>query len=92
MYEALNSHLAAATTAARSAFGGNLIYSSAEFEWDGIDWSVFDYIGMDHYRDASNQTTYVDQLRGRRRHGKPIIVTEFGCGAFDGADLVGSAS
>jgi hypothetical protein len=92
MYEALNAHLAVATTAARSVFGGALIYSSAEFEWDGIDWSVLDYVGMNHYRDAANQATYVDQLRGMRRHGKPIIVTEFGCGAFEGADQAGSAS
>lgn len=82
----LNVFLRQSRAAARSAFRGPLIYSAGPWEWDGVDWSDFDLVGLDHYRDASNAATYVDVLRDARRHGKPVVVAEFGCCTFEGAE------
>ena len=85
-YQNLNDYLEQATSAARAVFAGDLIYSAGPWEWGAVDWSRFNFVGLDHYRDASNEATYVDELRAIWQHGKPIIVTEFGCCCYDGAE------
>lgn len=85
----LNAYLGRATGVARASFGGDLIYSAGPWEWGSVDWSRFDLVGLDHYLDASNEATYVAELRALRRHGKPIVVTEFGCCCYEGAELAG---
>ena len=85
----LNGFLSYAVETIRPIFAGLLTYSSGP--WEQIDWSPFDIVGVDLYRDATNRATYVDDLRGYRSYGKPLIITEFGCCTFDGAaDLGGS--
>lgn len=79
----LNAHLGRASARAREHFGGPLVYSAGE--WEGVDWSPFDYVGMDYYRERLNASTYVAGLRALKRHGKPVIITEFGCSSFRGA-------
>ena len=72
-------------------FGGPLTYSSGP--WEEVDWSGFDIVGIDLYRDAENEATFVDDVGRLHRHGKPVVITEFGCCSFRGAeDLGGRAS
>jgi hypothetical protein len=84
---ALNGFLAYAVETIRPAFAGLLTYSSGP--WERVDWSPFDVVGVDLYRDDENRATYVDELRGYRAHGKRMIITEFGCCTFDGAADLG---
>ena len=43
-------------------------------------------VGVDLYRDASNEATYRQDVRALHRHGKPVVITEFGCCSYVGAD------
>src|SRR5262245_38409351 len=79
----LNGFLAATAAAARSRFAGPLTYASGM--WAPLDWSAFDIVATDAYRDASNAGTFRSELRKRLQHGKPLAVTEFGCCGYAGA-------
>ncbi|MDH6119594.1 hypothetical protein [Kitasatospora sp. GAS204B] len=79
----LNAFLARAAGVAREHFHGRLSYASGV--WERIDWTPFDLVGVDAYRDADNAGRYREQLRHEFRHGKPVVVTEFGCCAYQGA-------
>jgi hypothetical protein len=48
------------------------------FIWEKVDWSVFDFIGVDHYREARIEDRYLEMLQPLFAHGKPVVVTEFG--------------
>ncbi len=84
---ALNGFLAYAVETVKPIFGGDLTYSSGP--WESVEWSSFDVVGVDLYRDANNRATYVDDLRAYFAPGKPVIITEFGCCTFDGAADLG---
>lgn len=87
----LHTLLSAAAATARRRFQGPLAYSAAG--WEHVDWSLFDVVGVSLYRGARNQAGYADRLRSLvRDHDKPVVITEFGCGAFAGADLRGAGS
>jgi hypothetical protein len=86
----LNPYLDAACRTAREHFGGPLTYSAGE--WEGVDWTPFDFVGVDLYRDGSNAGSYRDKLRGLAAHGKPVVITEFGCAAFTGAERKGGGA
>ncbi|WLW58180.1 hypothetical protein [Streptomyces sp. YU58] len=80
--------LTSAVATARRRFGGPVTYSAAG--WEHVDWSLFDLVGVSLYRSGRNHATYTDRLRGLvRDHDKPVVITEFGCGAFTGADQRG---
>lgn len=50
-------------------------------------------VGVSFYRSGRNHPTYTDRLRSLvRDHDKPVVITEFGCGAFPGADQRGAGS
>lgn len=85
--ERLGDFLARARGVVTQYFGGATTYSSGQ--WETVEWTDFDYAGIDHYRDRDNTTTYVDQLRTLKASGKPVIVTEFGCCTFVGAENYG---
>jgi hypothetical protein len=78
-----NTFLARAVVAVRERFAGPVTYASGV--WEQIDWSLFDIVGVDHYRDASNKSTYREQLRAYLAHQRPVVVTEFGCCTYKGA-------
>ncbi|WP_228541985.1 hypothetical protein [Nocardia sp. XZ_19_369] len=87
----LHTLLTAAASTARHRFHGPLTYSAAG--WEHVDWSLFDLVGVSLYRNARNHAGYTDRLRSLvRDHDKPVVITEFGCGAFTGADLRGAGS
>lgn len=73
----------------RTVFNGPVTYSAGT--WETVDWTAFDFVGVDLYRDRHNEKSYVRDLRGYLAHGKPLIITEFGCCAFEGAERLGGA-
>lgn len=74
--------------AAREEFRGPITYAAGA--WEDVDWSDFDIVGVNLYRSRRNADSYVDSLRARvaaaHAAGKAFVVTEFGCGAFLGAE------
>lgn len=83
----LNAYLAALVPRLRAVFDGPLVYASLTFE--RVDWGPFDYVGVDHYREARTKDRYVEALRPLDAIGKPVIVTEFGMRTFRGAESSG---
>ncbi|MBP2473494.1 hypothetical protein JOF53_002366 [Crossiella equi] len=77
-----------ALSVARARFGGRITYSAGL--WEEVDWTEFDFVGMNLYRSAENQRTYLDDLRALHKHGKPVLITEFGCATFRGAAVEGA--
>ena len=71
----------------RATFSGEITYSAGS--WETVEWSRFDVVGLNLYRDASNSASYTRTLKSAHRHGQPLLVTEFGCCSYTGADLVG---
>jgi hypothetical protein len=84
----LRGFLADAVKSARSAYHGPLTYASLIFE--DVDWSLFDLVGVDHYRDARVKARYAEMLEPLLAHGKPVVVTEFGMRTYRGADTSGA--
>lgn len=85
--EALNELLADIVEVARTHFSGKLIYGGGL--WERVDWEHFNFVGLNHYRASWNEATYVADLRAFQTLGKPIIITEFGCWTYHGADELG---
>ncbi|WP_188194707.1 CPBP family glutamic-type intramembrane protease [Nonomuraea sp. SYSU D8015] len=85
----LNRFLGEAAAVAREHFRGEVSYAAGS--WEGVDWRPFDLVGVNLYRDSSNQGRYCADLRLLQRHGKPVVITEFGCCAYDGADTKGAS-
>ena len=72
----LAEYLAGLVHAVRDVFDGPLTYASLPFEQ--VDWDPFDYVGVDHYREARNKDRSIEMLEPFLATGKPVIVTEFG--------------
>ena len=85
----LNLLLAKAAAVARSHFDGRTTYAAGL--WERVDWSCFDIVGVNYYRYLFNESNYVDGLRAFHRFGKPVVITEFGCCSYDGAERKGPA-
>jgi len=85
----LNKHLQKALATAKKHFHGQVSYSAGI--WEDIDWSGFDFVGLNYYREASNQSTYAIDLRSFHRYNKPIVITEFGCCCYEGSDMKGGS-
>ena len=73
----LNAFLSKANAEARKVFGGKVTYAS--LIWEAVDWSLFDFVGVDHYRAERIKDKYIDMLKSAFAHGKPVVITEFGC-------------
>jgi len=72
----LNRFLAEACSVVGAVFRGQITYAS--LPWECVDWGLFDFVGVDHYRSARNEDRYADTLRQHFAHGKPVLITEFG--------------
>jgi hypothetical protein len=84
----INEFLARAVGVVRERFGGRVSYASLPLE--GVDWTPFDVIATDAgYRSAATAATFRELMRAfvaqGRAQGKPVAITEFGCGTFRGA-------
>jgi hypothetical protein len=86
-HKRLNAFLAKAAAAVREHFHGRLTYASGT--WEHVDWNVFDIVGIDYYREALNKNSYREKLRAYFKHGKPVVVLEFGCCTYKGAENKG---
>jgi hypothetical protein len=53
--------------------------------WERVDWQLFDDVSVDCYRDRFSRWRFPTLLASYRRHGKPVVATEFGCCTFAGA-------
>jgi hypothetical protein len=84
----LNAFLAELGPRLRSVFDGPLTYAALAFE--RVDWGPFDYVGVDHYREARTKDRYVEMLEPFLSTGKPVIVTEFGMRTYRGAESSGA--
>jgi len=73
----LNAFLSKANAEVRKVFGGKVTYAS--LVWEAVDWSLFDFVGVDHYRVERIKNQYIDMLKPAFSHGKPVVITEFGC-------------
>jgi hypothetical protein len=71
----------------RKKFSGKVTYASAM--WEKVDWSDFDFISMNLYKASFNTSFHDKILRKLVSKRKPVIITEFGCGTFEGADSKG---
>jgi hypothetical protein len=79
----LDAFLAKANDAVRQVFKGSVTYASVPLEI--VDWSRFDFVSVDLYRDARIKDRFTDLLRRFFGHGRPVVVTEFGCCTYRGA-------
>ncbi|MGW1892436.1 hypothetical protein ACWCP6_19665 [Streptomyces sp. NPDC002004] len=46
-------------------------------------------MGANLYLTARNKATYTEKVRALHRHGKPVVIIEFGCCTFTGAKELG---
>jgi hypothetical protein len=72
-----------AAAAVRAEFDGPVTYAAGA--WENVDWSRFDLVGVNLYRDSTNAATYPRHVRALHRHGRPVVITEFGCCSYVGA-------
>jgi len=83
----LNRVLKAAVAVARPRFDGPITYAAGT--WESVDWTPFDLIGVDLYRDRRNEKSFAADLDRYLAVGKPLVITEFGCCTFEGAERLG---
>lgn len=74
--------LGEAINSVRPLFHGQLTYAAGL--WEEVDWSRFDMVGVDAYRDAANRDIYADRLRSLSG-SRPVVITETGCATYRGA-------
>jgi hypothetical protein len=79
----LQAFLADANQRVRQVFRGPLSYASTPFEV--VDWSLFDVIGVDHYRNSKvDDHRYAETIKRYLGQGKPVVNSEFGHSAYRG--------
>lgn len=83
----LQAFLTKAVEAVRQVFHGSVTYASVQLE--AVDWSLFDFVCLDHYRGARDRDAYATSLKRYFLHNKPVIITEFGCCTYQGAENAG---
>ena len=88
-YKDLNRILARVSQVVRRNYKGLVSYASGT--WEDVDWSLFDIVGVDYYRDRQTAEDYVNGIQRYAQHGKPVVVMEVGCCAYRGAARMGSA-
>ncbi len=87
--EPLNDFLEKANKAVREGFHGEVTYCSVPFE--RVKWSMFDYAGIDLYRDGRSREIYDRILQNIPGFGKPVVIGEFGCCTYKGAEMLGGS-
>ena len=83
----LNAFLARANEAIRQVFRGKVTYASAPLE--AVDWSLFDFVCVDMFREARIKDSFGDLIKRHLVHNKPVIIGEFGCCTYQGAGDAG---
>lgn len=80
----LNAFLGRATESVRKVFHGQITYAS--LVWEAVDWSLFDLVGVDHYRVERIKDQYVELLKPSFAYSKPVVMTEFGYRTYQGVE------
>lgn len=57
-----------------------------------MDWSIFDFVGLDLYRDGRIREIYGKLVKPYLMNDKPVLIGEFGCCAYQGAEKLGGMS
>ena len=83
----LNKYLEEAIQVARHEFKGKITYAAGV--WENVDWSQFDLVGVNLFRNKDNEQSYLSELRKLNHYGKPVVITEFGCCTYEGAEQLG---
>ncbi|MFC0534197.1 hypothetical protein [Phytohabitans kaempferiae] len=87
----VNALLAELLSVARREFAGPVTYAAAY--WERVDWSAMDVVGVNLYRMGDDPDAYARHVRSLvHTSAKPVVITEFGCGAHVGADRRGPGS
>ena len=76
-----------AVSTVRKKFSGKVTYASAM--WENVDWSDFDFISMNLYKASFNESFHDKILKKLVSGKKPVVITEFGCSSYEGADSKG---
>jgi hypothetical protein len=84
----INDFLGRAVAVVRERFGGKVTYASIQYE--GVDWTPFDFLAVDLYRTAGIADRFVPAVRALVASGKPVAITEFGSATFRGAAAQGA--
>jgi len=84
----LNAFLGETTSAVRSVFHGKVTYAAVA-RVERVDWSIFDFVCVDAYRDKLIRDSFGEMLKGYFVHNKPVVVGEFGCCTYQGAEDMG---
>ena len=79
----LNEFLKMANNSVRQVFHGKVTYAS--LIWEAVDWSLFDFVGLDHYLTKKIEQQYVPMLKPFLELSKPVVITEFGFRTYQGA-------
>ncbi|MEU1300698.1 hypothetical protein [Streptomyces shenzhenensis] len=85
--ELLNETLRCYVETVRAHFGGLVTYASGL--WEDVDWSAFDVVGLDAYRDRQTEEEYIEIFERHHVRGKPVAATEFGACKYEGAGALG---
>jgi hypothetical protein len=85
----LDEVLGRAVAGVRGVFAGRLTY--AALPWERVDWARFDFVGVDLYRDEAIRDRYPRIVERICARGRPVIVAEFGCCGYAGAQRLGGA-
>ncbi|MFI5419328.1 MAG: abortive infection protein [Nitrososphaerales archaeon] len=84
----LDKFLQKVSVSVRQVFHGQITYAS--LLWESVDWNLFDYAGVDHYRVERIKEQYAEMLKPAFEYGKPVVVTEFGMPTYQGAEINGA--
>ncbi len=87
--QSLNAYLQTANEAVRAVFHGPVTYSAA-VPIETVDWSPFDFVCIDAYRGSYLPMPYGDFVTQYFQYGKPVIIGEFGCCTYQGAEDAGA--
>jgi len=85
----LNRFLSQLIVKIKKRFHGDITYASGT--WEKPDWNLFDYAGVDLYRSFFNKKNFIAEIHRYKKTGKPLVITEFGCCTYKGADDKGAA-
>jgi len=85
--ELLNEYLTRLAQSVRKVFSGKITYAS--LIWESVDWSRFDFVGVDHYMVKEIRDRYIELLRPHISSGKPVVITEFGFRTYKDDDSSG---
>ena len=66
-------------------FHGKVTYASVALV-ETVDWSIFDYVCIDAYRDKLIRNSFGEMLKRYFTFGRPVVIGEFGCCTYKGAE------